>query len=162
MKDATAVTKPISKVFSDFLEKAYGPYFGGLPVSGQGPLEPSPKSRDKDNACTPCVGPFEPWGNASDYQMLRCKSCLTVHFFESEEMKHVEMKHFRETEIGSSPRKPSAREAADIEALGEESEKFQDLTTFNFDSDEKVQILRQKEKPYLPQEFTSINSREKN
>ncbi len=104
----------------------------------------------KDHSCEPCEGPFEHWGKSSGFQMIRCKSCKVVHFFEPGEIQNLEISNPRPAETDPSGQDNSPWKFSDIYAFEDESETLQDLTTYNFEPDEKTHILNQEEKPFLP------------
>ena len=100
-----------------------------------------------DNSCSHCEGPYEYWGRSSKFQMIRCKSCRVVHFMEPDELKNIEISNPSETDSGQDN---SDGDFADIYSCNDESEKLQDLNTYNFESDDKILILAHEEKPDSP------------
>ena len=115
MTTASKTAKPLSKVFKDFLEKAYGPYFSNLPDIDR-TISASPQKIPAGNhSCAPCMGPFEYWGKSSGHQMLRCKSCQVVHFFETGEMQGFEVSYPRETDAESSAQENPRWKLADMD-----------------------------------------------
>ncbi len=105
----------------------------------------------KNNNCrTHCEGPYEHWGKSSKFQMIRCKSCKVVLFMEPKELKNLEISGPSGTAGGQSAQDISDENFADIYSYNDESEKLQDLNTYNFEPDDKILILEHKEKPFSP------------
>lgn len=104
----------------------------------------------KDRSCEPCEGPFEHWGSSSMFQMVRCESCKLVQFFEPKELQGLEISNSRPAETESFSPDNSPWKYSDIYAFEDGTETFRDLTTYDFEPDDKTHILSQEEKPFLP------------
>lgn len=100
-----------------------------------------------DTTCSHTEGPFEYWGKSSKYKLIRCKSCNVVLFMAPEELKNLDISEPSETDAGQDI--PDGN-FADIYSYNDESEKLQDLNTYNFEPDDKILILEHEEKPFSP------------